>query len=233
MTDHTEPTEQAEQAAQSGRARGAARRTWTRVAAASAVTVAALTATVTPSVAVAAPADAPRTAVTAAAAADVDYDTWQRDCRAVMDGALPYLKERIADRAPGEKQAIVLDIDNTSLETDFGFSYPQPANRPVLEVAEYAQEHGVALFFVTARPGIVEAPTEWNLAHAGYESSGLYVRGFLDLFKDVAQYKTEQRAEIESNGYTIVANIGNSATDLPGGHAEKTFKLPDYDGQLS
>ncbi|MFL9654925.1 HAD family acid phosphatase [Streptomyces sp. PB17] len=215
---------------------GQTRRLWWRAAGTAAVTAAALTATVTPSVA--APAEAPPAAATVAAAAgsaaaDVDYDTWQRDCRAVMDAALPYLKERIADTAPGEKQAIVLDIDNTSLETDFGFSYPQPANRPVLEAAEYAQEHGVALFFVTARPGIIEAPTEWNLAHAGYESSGLHVRGFLDLFKDVAEYKTEQRAEIEAKGYTIIANIGNSATDLSGGHAEKTFKLPDYDGQLS
>ncbi|MEV5872013.1 HAD family acid phosphatase [Streptomyces tendae] len=202
-----------------------------RAAATAALVAAALTATVTPSVA--APAQTPPVSVPAAAAADVDYDTWQRDCRAVMDAALPYLEDRIADTAPGETQAIVLDIDNTSLETDYGFSYPQPANRPVLEVAQYAQEHGVALFFVTARPGIIEAPTEWNLAHAGYESSGLYVRGFLDLFKDVAEYKTEQRAEIESKGYTIIANIGNSATDLSGGHAEKTFKLPDYDGQLS
>ncbi|MFB7089852.1 HAD family acid phosphatase [Streptomyces sp. NPDC056296] len=210
------------------------RRTWKRAAGTAAVTAAALTATVTP--AVAAPAETPRatvTAASAAAAADVDYATWQRDCQAVMDGALPYLKERIADAGPGEKQAIVLDIDNTSLETDFGFSYPQPANRPVLEAAQYAQEHGVALFFVTARPGIIEAPTEWNLDHAGYDSSGLYVRGFLDLFRDVAEYKTEQRAKIESQGYTITANIGNSATDLSGGHAEKTFKLPDYDGQLS
>lgn len=210
---------------------GQTRPLWWRATGTAAVVVAALTATVTPSVA--APAETPRASVATAAAANVDYDTWQRDCRAVMDAALPYLKERIADAGPGEKQAIVLDIDNTSLETDFGFSYPQPANRPVLEAARYAQEHGVALFFVTARPGIIEAPTEWNLAHAGYESSGLYVRGFLDLFKDVAEYKTEQRAEIESKGYTIIANIGNSATDLSGGHAEKTFKLPDYDGQLS
>ncbi|MFD7691416.1 HAD family acid phosphatase, partial [Streptomyces sp. NPDC059781] len=167
------------------------------------------------------------------AAADVDYDTWQRDCRAVMDQALPYLKQRIGDTGPGEKQAIVLDVDNTALETDFGFSFPQPANEPVLEVAEYAQEHGVAVFFVTARPGIIHAPTDWNLDHAGYESSGLYVRGFFDLFKNVADYKTAQRAHIEAKGYTIIANIGNSATDLSGGHAERTFKLPDYDGQLS
>ncbi|MFJ7768137.1 HAD family acid phosphatase [Streptomyces sp. NPDC097107] len=215
------------------------RRPWLRRTSVSAVSAAALVALATPVEAAtvtsgsATVTSGSATAAVAAATADVGYDTWQRDCKAVMDTALPYLKERIADARPGEKQAIVLDIDNTSLETDFGFSYPQPANRPVLETARYAQEHGVALFFVTARPGIIEAPTEWNLDHAGYESSGLYVRGFLDLFRDVAEYKTEQRAEIESKGYTIIANIGNSTTDLSGGHAEKTFKLPDYDGQLS
>ncbi|MGW5037374.1 HAD family acid phosphatase [Streptomyces parvulus] len=210
------------------------RRTWKQAAGTAAVTAAALAATVTPAGAAVpeAPA-APPAATATAAAADVDYDTWQRDCRAVMDAALPYLKDRIGDARPGEKQAIVLDIDNTSLETDFGFSYPQPANRPVLEAARYAQERGVALFFVTARPGIIGLPTEWNLDHAGYESSGLYVRGFVDLFRNVAEYKTEQRAKIESKGYTIIANIGNSATDLSGGHAEKTVKLPDYNGQLS
>jgi predicted secreted acid phosphatase len=206
------------------------RRPWLRRASVTAVSAAAL-------VALAAPAEATsaseaRTAATAAAA-DVDYDTWQRDCQAVMDQALPYLEQRIANTAPGEKQAVVLDIDNTALETDFGFSFPQPANEPVLEVAEYAQEHGVALFFVTARPGIIHAPTAYNLDHAGYESAGLYVRGFFDLFKNVADYKTAQRVAIEAKGYTIIANIGNSPTDLSGGHAEKTFKLPDYGGRLS
>ncbi|MBZ9643010.1 HAD family acid phosphatase [Streptomyces sp. PSKA30] len=208
------------------------RRPWASRTAATAVAAAAL-------VAIAAPAEAATstgtttTTAAAAAAADVDYDTWQKDCQAVMDQALPYLKQRIAQSKPGEKQAIVFDIDNTTLETDFGFSYPQPANQPVLEVAEYAQEHGVDLFFVTARPGIIYAPTEYNLEKVGYEVDGLYVRGFLDLFKDVAAYKTAQRVDIESKGYTIIANIGNNTTDLSGGHAEKTYKLPDYDGQLS
>ncbi|GAB2737215.1 HAD family acid phosphatase [Streptomyces bullii] len=173
------------------------------------------------------------TAASTATAADVDYATWQKDCQAVMDQALPYLKQRIAATRPGEKQAIVFDIDNTTLETDFGFSYPQPANRPVLEAARYAQDRGVAVFFVTARPGIIYSATDHNLRHVGYKVSGLYVRGFLDLFKNVADYKTAQRVDIESKGYTIIANIGNSATDLSGGHAERTFKLPDYDGQLS
>ncbi|MET9522651.1 HAD family acid phosphatase [Streptomyces coeruleorubidus] len=207
------------------------RRPWLRRASVTAVSAAALVAMAAPADA-AAPAGA-ATAVTTAAAADVDYATWQKDCQAVMDQALPYLKQRIAAAKPGEKQAIVFDIDNTTLETDFGFSYPQPANKPVLEAARYAQERGVALFFVTARPDIIYSFTEYNLKQAGYQVSGLYVRNFIDLFKNVAEYKTAQRVDVERKGYTIIANIGNSATDLSGGHAEKTYKLPDYGGQLS
>ncbi|MFF8939495.1 HAD family acid phosphatase [Streptomyces paradoxus] len=207
------------------------RRPWLRRASVTAVSATAL-------LAMAAPADATTatqasTATTTSAAADVDYGTWQKDCQAVMNQALPYLKQRIAAAKPGEKQAIVLDIDNTALETDFGFSYPQPANKPVLEAARYAQERGVALFFVTARPDIIASFTQYNLKQTGYRVSGLYVRNFIDLFKNVAEYKTAQRVDIERKGYTIIANIGNSSTDLSGGHAEKTYKLPDYDGQLS
>ncbi|MBW8801074.1 MAG: hydrolase [Streptomyces sp.] len=196
--------------------------TWTRRISVTAVSAAAL-----------AGLAAPARAATESSSSTVDYATWQQDCQSVMDQALPYLKQRIAAAGPGEKQAIVFDIDNTTLETDFGFSYPQPANKPVLNVAKYAQEHGVSLFFVTARPGIIYLPTEYNLEHDGYQVSGLYVRGFLDLFKDVAAYKTAQRVDIENKGYDIIANIGNSATDLSGGHADNTFKLPDYNGQLS
>ncbi|MCH0565146.1 HAD family acid phosphatase [Streptomyces sp. MUM 2J] len=211
------------------------RRTWWHRASLVAAAATALVATAAPAEAVV-PSGAPSavTALSASASSDkVDYDTWQRDCRTVMDEALPYLQQRIAQSRPGEKQAIVFDVDNTTLETDFGFTFPQPANRPVREVARYAQEHGVALFFVTARPGIIYLPTEYNLEHDGYQVSGLYVRGLFDLFKSVSAYKTAQRTDIESRGYSIIANIGNSATDLSGGHAERTFKLPDYGGQLS
>ncbi|MDR6976658.1 putative secreted acid phosphatase [Streptomyces sp. 3330] len=212
------------------------RGSWTRRITMTAVATAAVTAMAVPVGAQAATATGTSTSTVVAAAAaaeDVDYATWQQDCQAVMNQALPALKQRIAATEPGEKQAIVFDIDNTTLETDFGFSYPQPANKPVLDVAKYAQEHGVSLFFVTARPGIISGVTDYNLRYAGYKVSGLYVRGFLDLFKDVAAYKTAQRVAIEAKGYTIIANIGNSATDLSGGHAETTYKLPDYNGQLS
>jgi predicted secreted acid phosphatase len=208
------------------------RRPWAHRIAVSTVSAAALVALAVPAEAATTTTSASPTATTAAAE-DVDYATWQTDCQTVMGQALPYLKTRIAATGPGEKQAIVFDIDNTTLETDFGFSYPAPANKPVLDVAKYAQEHGVSLFFVTARPDIIASVTDYNLKHVGYQVSGLYVRNFIDLFKDVAAYKTAQRVAIENKGYTIIANIGNSPTDLSGGHAEKTFKLPDYNGQLS
>ncbi|PBC66066.1 hydrolase (plasmid) [Streptomyces sp. Tue6028] len=183
--------------------------------------------------ATAAPARA--TASTAAATtASVDYATWQRDVRAVIDQAVPYVEQRTA-HADGQKLAIVFDIDNTTLETDFHpwYQLPTPAVAPSLELARYARSRGVDIFFVTARPGIIASETKWNLKAVGYPVSGLYVRDLPDLFDEVSAYKTGKRAQIEALGYTIIANVGNNTTDLVGGHAERTFKLPDYDGQLS
>ncbi|OSZ61684.1 hydrolase [Streptomyces pharetrae CZA14] len=168
----------------------------------------------------------------AAAAASVDYATWQADVQAVMAEARPYVERRIAE-AGGQQQAIVLDIDNTSLETHFQVLPPTPAVAPVRDLARYAHDRGVAIFFVTARPDLIGAVTKANLTTVGYPVTGLYQRSLLDLFGSPAEFKTAKRAEIEAKGYTIIANIGNNTTDLVGGHAEATFKLPDYDGQLS
>ncbi|MEV8628907.1 HAD family acid phosphatase [Streptomyces sp. NPDC051079] len=177
----------------------------------------------------------PDTHVTSTAAVKhVDYTTWRRDVAAVVAEARPYIEERAAD-AGREKQAIVLDIDNSSLETDFHpfWELPTPAIADVRDLVRDAHERGVAVFFVTARPGIIQSLTDWNLKRAGYPVDGLYVRSLPDLFAEVSAYKTEKRAEIEAKGYTIVANIGNNTSDLVGGHAERTFKLPDYGGKLS
>ncbi|MFD7322396.1 HAD family acid phosphatase [Streptomyces sp. NPDC059875] len=179
-------------------------------------------------------ADPDTHSTSAAAFDDVDYTTWRRDVAAVVAEARPYIEER-SERAGSEKQAIVLDIDNSSLETDFHpfWELPTPAIADVRDLVRDAHDRGVAIFFVTARPGIIYSLTDWNLKKAGYPVDGLYVRSLPDLFAEVSAYKTEQRAEIEAKGYTIIANIGNNTTDLVGGHAERTFKLPDYDGKLS
>lgn len=184
----------------------------------------ALTGTVVASsAAVAAPA------VVAPAATLPSYDTWIADVTAVTDTAKAYLSTRLPDK--GVKAAIVFDIDNTALESTYVPDPFIPATPPVLALANQAEAAGATVFFVTNRPDIIELWTEGNLSSVGYHWGGLYMRPTFST-DAVETIKTNARISIEGLGYTIVANVGNSDTDLVGGHAERTFKLPDYDGQL-
>ncbi|MFD9129013.1 HAD family acid phosphatase [Kitasatospora sp. NPDC059571] len=180
----------------------------------------------------AAPRTAPAVAAPSAArAAGVTEAQWISDVSAALAPARPWIEQRTA-ALHGERPAIVLDIDNTSLETYF-HPFLMPAVQPTLDVVRYAKSRGAAVFFVTARPEFIEPVTRFGLQHAGYPVDGLYGRDLGELFGSVQDYKTASRADIERRGYTIIANIGNNTTDLAGGHAERTFKLPDYDGLLS
>ncbi len=175
--------------------------------------------------AVAAPA--PQAAVPAAAPT---YATWIADVTAVAAAGTDYLDQRLA--VPGGRTAIVLDIDNTSLETYYSGGITTPAVKPVLALATLAKAKGAAVFFVSDRTELLRWPTEGNLKAVGYPNDGLYLRPLFN-FDPVQTNKTKARIAIEQAGYTIVANIGNNLTDLNGGHAERTFKLPDYNGILS
>ena len=66
-----------------------------------------------------------------------------------------------------------------------------------------------------------------NLKAAGYE-------GWTDLFlkqpddkSSVREFKTASRKQIEDGSFTIIANVGDQYSDLAGGHAERTFKVPN------
>jgi predicted secreted acid phosphatase len=166
-------------------------------------------------------------AVSAAAPA---YATWIADVTAVTTPAAAYLEQRLA--VPGGRNAIVLDIDNTSLESYYNPAFTTPAVKPVLALAKLAQAKGAAVLFVSDRTEVLRWPTEGNLKAVGYPNDGLYLRPLFN-FDPVQTNKTKARTAIEQAGYTIVANIGNNLTDLDGGHAERTFKLPDYNGTLS
>jgi acid phosphatase len=91
---------------------------------------------------------------------------------------------------------------------------------PTLAVLRVAQAAHIAVFFITGRDETVRAAAEKNLRQAGYDS---WVR----LIMRPAHSKAPQRARIESEGYTIIANIGDQPSDLAGGHAEKTFLIPN------
>lgn len=168
----------------------------------------------------------------ASAATTVTYAQWQTDVTAVTTPALAYVQQRIADASTASNLAIVLDIDNTALASYFFSSYPTPADPPVLALAQYAASKGVKIFFISARPDVIDLITEYNLAAVGYTVNRLYSRNPIQLFESIQTFKTAERAALEAEGYDIIANIGNNTTDLDGGYADSTWKLPDYSGLL-
>ncbi len=160
--------------------------------------------------------------------------------------AIKFLKQRTAARKPGEKLAMVLDIDETSLSnyaylslTDFGFesarfdlwalSADAPPIKPTLKVFNTARELGVAVFFITGRSDQQRFPTEQNLLRAGYKDwAGLTLRAPADAATKTSEYKSSERKKILDQGYRLVLNIGDQHSDLAGDpQAELSLKLPN------
>lgn len=169
---------------------------------------------------------------------------YEKDQQKVGEQALAYLKDRL--QQPHQKPyAIVFDIDETSLSNypnmakmNFGGSDEQedaaeaeakdPAIKSTLKLYNFAKENHVAIFFVTGRREFRRTPTEKNLKDVGYAVwDALYLKPMDYHEKTAAIYKTKVRADIESKGYDIVLNIGDQLSDLEGGHADRTFKMPN------
>ncbi len=99
---------------------------------------------------------------------------------------------------------------------------------PTLTLFRQARALNVAVFFITGRPESQRGATEQNLRNAGYEGySALYMVPEGTHYPSAASFKAPVRTAIERAGYTIIANVGDQPSDLAGGHAEKTFLLPN------
>ncbi|MDH6143452.1 putative secreted acid phosphatase [Kitasatospora sp. GP30] len=173
---------------------------------------------------------APASAGTASAGT-VTEAQWLTDVSTAIAPARAYVEQRTA-QPTDQHLAIVFDIDNTTLATHF-HPFTMPGIAPVVQLAQYAHSRGVAIIFVTARLDFIDPVTRHSLSEAGYTVDELRGRDLGDLFEPVQQFKTNERIKVENEGYTIIANVGNNWTDIDGGHAEQTFKLPDYNGLLS
>jgi predicted secreted acid phosphatase len=162
--------------------------------------------------------------------------------------AMDFLKQSEAAAKPGEKLAMVLDIDETSLSNwsveqkdDFGY-IPADSNDCVKQrcgkaIAETLQlfkeaesQKVVKVFFITGRPELQRADTEANLKAEGYDHwEGLALRLDGDSkLHTVTEYKSGERAKIVSLGYRIVLNVGDQMSDLLGEPmADHSVKLPN------
>ena len=131
-----------------------------------------------------------------------------------------------------------------------------PAVFGMVDLVRAAEREGYAIFYLTGRPASQEAATLGNLTKDGkgvdanYPSpttlrdgeDGLFTKPAVADYPDylkaacagdpngsctTVHYKSATRAHIESLGYDIVANFGDQYSDLKGGYADRTFKVPN------
>ena len=84
----------------------------------------------------------------------------------------------------------------------------------------------------TASDRPLTRPSKYGSAYAIHGATGTIARDHLYMRDpsgngSVSNHKTAARIDIESKGFVIIANIGDQKSDLAGGHAEMTFKVPN------
>jgi len=169
-----------------------------------------------------------------------DVDAQARRAEAALDRV-------VAAKKSGERLAMVLDIDETSLSNycemkreDYGFlsaMFNAWAVSPeahmalpgTLRLFEKARAAGVEVFFITGRPEEQRAATARNLEAAGFKGwKGLGLRVGAQKEMPTVAYKSEERKKIVDAGYRIVMSVGDQWSDLNGEpRAEISVKLPN------
>ncbi len=175
------------------------------------------------------------------------------DLELVADDAIAHLEDAVDGV---DRPAVVFDVDDTLLSNwqviradDFGRVIPgpctdlpsgpcgwrewdllgiAPALPQSLAIYQKAQELGASIFLITGRDEGQRDATQRNLENAGYTGyTALIMPAQGAHYDSAADFKGPQRELIEAQGYTIVANIGDQPSDLEGGFALATFKLPN------
>lgn len=171
---------------------------------------------------------------------------YAKDLDLEAEHAISFLRQRAAHNAEGQKLALVLDIDETTLSNyeemvKAGFAYDNkafdawvasasaPAIQGTLRLYKEAQRLGVSVFFLTGRPDAERAATERNLRAQGFDGyKELILRGPGDTTSTALEYKSARRARIAAEGYTIVLSVGDQWSDLKGKpEAEYSVKYPN------
>lgn len=173
-----------------------------------------------------------------------DYATrgqYVRDIEQVSSAARAWVQTRTP--RPGEKLAAVFDIDETllsnlphMLQCAFCSSGIQaqlfanshlPPIPPVVDVYNFAKSKGIAVILLTGRSESGRTATVADLTAAN-------ISGYADLLmrpagntQPAAIMKADARKGVEAKGYKIILSIGDQLSDLAGGFAERTYKLPN------
>jgi predicted secreted acid phosphatase len=111
-----------------------------------------------------------------------------------------------------------------------------PAVPGMVDLENKAMRNGYQVFWLTGRPATQLAGTLVNLRADGYTVDDTHVylkdqtKSWLSSCAPTCttiQYKSLTRKYIESQGYELVGNFGDQFSDLKGGFADRTFKIPN------
>ena len=180
---------------------------------------------------------------TSAGVADTTSSPYISEVTALRDEVLAELP----DPAPAPDLAVVLDVDDTLLWTydmvdaamhfhvdpevrDEEWVQPGrfPATPGMVDLVTEVRERGYEVYALSERSPALEEATLANLAAAGYPGfTAATVLTRPRAGQTLVELKTGLRAELESQGATIVLNVGDQYADLLGGHAEEVVKLPN------
>jgi acid phosphatase len=173
-------------------------------------------------------------------------DCYSKDIDEQAQKAIEFLRKRAAQRKNGEKIAMVLDIDETTLsnyeemnKADFAYdsaafnawieSAQAPAIEGTLRLYREARQLGVAVIFLTGRAETQRLATEKNLRFAGFADwEKLILRAPEQKNLNAEDYKSAERAKLVAAGWVLVLSVGDQWSDLRGApEAEFSVKYPN------
>jgi predicted secreted acid phosphatase len=144
-----------------------------------------------------------------------------------------------------EDNAMHFNFDPVKQDTDWVQPEAFPATPGMVPLVNAVGAAGCTVVGLTGRRANQRAATLGNLTRVGYTAftPEHYYTKWLGTAADPAiyppgtpcndgvcttiEYKSATRAYVESQGYDIIANFGDQFSDLIGGYADRTVKLPN------
>lgn len=175
----------------------------------------------------------------------VDSGRYLAEITAVAKSAMAWIEERATSHDPqsAARLTVVFDIDETMLSNlphmrslDFGYqsaawhAWVERGEAPVIEpvrgIYRRARQLGIEIVFLTGRRERDRPGTEKNLRAVELGEYSLLILK-PDAAKETSRdFKVATRRRLIAEGRVIIANIGDQESDLAGGFAERTFKVP-------
>jgi len=149
--------------------------------------------------------------------------------------------------APGPKDAVIFDIDDTLLSnwpeilaSDFGFipksfdawvlSANATAIQPTVALLNYLQSRGFQIWSITGRKDIA-----LNASFANFQKEKINIprdrlvgRTPPEYKMSADQFKSQRRAQLTAQGWNIVGCCGDQISDCSSGYAGYIMKVPNY-----